>query len=120
MLLIIKIIPNQSERDTKSYFNVLQVFCAELPVFLREHRSRLYRTDAYFLGKSLAEFPLFMLVPLIFTSIAYPMIGLRPTFVNFAIAIGIVVLVANVATSFGESDMNLRLNDNFIDTFVVK
>lgn len=78
-----------------------QVFCAELPVFLREHRSRLYRTDAYFLGKSLAEFPLFMLVPLIFTSIAYPMIGLRPTFENFAIALGIVALVANVATSFG-------------------
>lgn len=43
-----------------------------------------------------------MLVPLIFTGIAYPMIGLRPTFNNFAIALGIVVLVANVATSFGK------------------
>lgn len=71
-------------------------------MFLREHRSRLYRTDAYFLGKSLAEFPLFMLVPVIFTSIAYPMIGLRPTFANFGIALGIVALVANVATSFGK------------------
>lgn len=71
-------------------------------MFLREHRSRLYRTDAYFLGKSLAEFPLFMLVPVVFTSIAYPMIGLRPTFANFGIALAIVALVANVATSFGK------------------
>lgn len=43
-----------------------------------------------------------MLIPLIFTSIAYPMIGLRPGFVNYAIALGIVALVANVATSFGK------------------
>lgn len=78
-----------------------QVFCAELPVFLRETRSRLYRTDTYFLGKSLAELPLFLLVPFIFTTIAYPMIGLRPYFVNYLIAVSIVALVANVATSFG-------------------
>lgn len=73
-----------------------------MPVFLREHRSRLYRTDAYFLGKSLAEFPLFMLVPLLFTAIAYPMVGLRPTASNFGIALAIIVLVANVSTSFGK------------------
>lgn len=78
------------------------MFCAELPVFLREHRSRLYRTDAYFLGKSLAELPLFLFLPFVFTSIAYPMIGLRPAFANYAIALAIVTLVANVATSFGK------------------
>lgn len=83
-----------------SYFS--QVFCAELPVFLREHRSRLYRTDTYFLGKSLAELPLFMLVPFIFISITYPMIGLRPTFLNYLVALGIIALVANVSTSFGK------------------
>lgn len=97
----------------QNVFSVANVFCAELPVFLREHRSRLYRTDAYFLGKSLAEFPLFMLVPLIFTSIAYPMIGLRPTFTNFSIALGIVVLVANVATSFGKMKNIFRLRALF-------
>lgn len=56
----------------------------------------------YFLGKSLAEFPLFLLVPFIFTTITYPMVGLRPTFTNYLIALFIVSLVANVATSFGE------------------
>lgn len=87
----------------KNLTQFTQVFCAELPVFLREHRSRLYRTDAYFLGKSLAEFPLFMLVPLLFTAITYPMVGLRPTAENFGIALGVIVLVANVSTSFGKT-----------------
>lgn len=90
-------------------FFFLQVFCAELPVFLRESRSRLYRTDTYFLGKSLAELPLFLLVPFIFTSIAYPMIGLQPSIVKYLIAVGIVALVANVATSFGKFGSNLLI-----------
>lgn len=40
------------------------------------------------------------------------MIGLRPTFVNYAIALGIVSLVANVATSFGEILSNLLEKKN--------
>jgi len=32
-----------------------QVFCQELPVFLREHCSGMYRVDAYFICKNLAE-----------------------------------------------------------------
>lgn len=43
-----------------------------------------------------------MLVPLLFTAITYPMVGLRPTAENFGIALGVIVLVANVSTSFGE------------------
>lgn len=86
----------------QNVFAVVNVFCTELPVFLRESRSRLYRTETYFLGKSLAELPLFLLVPFIFTLIAYPMVGLRPTFSNFFIALGIMGLVANVSTSFGK------------------
>ena len=33
----------------------LQSFPHELPVFMREYGSGLYRTDAYFLAKTLAE-----------------------------------------------------------------
>jgi ATP-binding cassette, subfamily G (WHITE), eye pigment precursor transporter len=53
------------------------------------------------LGKTIAELPLFLAVPIIFTSIAYPMIGLRQGFYYFTIACGVVSLVANVSTSFG-------------------
>lgn len=83
------------------FFLLRQVFSSELPIFIRESRGRLYRTSAYFLGKTIAELPLFLAVPIIFTSIAYPMIGLREGFYYFAIACGVVSLVANVSTSFG-------------------
>lgn len=79
-----------------------QVFCSELPLFLREHKNGMYRTDVYFLCKTLAELPLFTFIPVLFTSICYFLIGLNPGDAKFFIAIGIVVLVANVATSFGE------------------
>lgn len=79
----------------------LQVFCTELPVFLRESHSRLYSTSAYFLGKTLAELPLFVLLPIVFTSITYPMIGLQQTWMSFLTALALITLVANVSTSFG-------------------
>ncbi|GAB0088557.1 Protein white [Sergentomyia squamirostris] len=85
----------------QNVFAVIHVFCAELPVFLREARSHLYRTDTFFLGKTLAELPLFIITPIIFTSIAYPMIGLMPGFGHFTTACIIMALLANVATSFG-------------------
>lgn len=72
-----------------------------MPVFLREHRSNLYRTDTYFLGKTIAELPLFVLIPVLFIVIVYPMIGLRMDFSSFFVALAIIVLVANVSTSFG-------------------
>ncbi|XP_065075064.1 protein white isoform X2 [Ochlerotatus camptorhynchus] len=85
----------------QNVFAVINVFSAELPVFLREKRSRLFRVDTYFLGKTIAEVPLFLAVPFVFTSITYPMIGLKSGAVHYLTALMIVVLVANVATSFG-------------------
>ncbi|XP_075159333.1 protein white-like [Haematobia irritans] len=85
----------------QNVFAVINVFTSELPVFMRETRSRLYRCDTYFLGKTIAELPLFLVVPFLFTAIAYPMIGLRPGLTHFLSAMALVTLVANVATSFG-------------------
>lgn len=68
---------------------------------MRETRSRLYRCDTYFLGKTIAELPLFLTVPFVFTSIAYPLIGLRPGVDHYFIALALVTLIANVSTSFG-------------------
>lgn len=85
----------------QNVFSVINVFCGELPVFLRESRSQLYRPDTFFLGKTLAELPLFLLVPFVFTSIVYPMIGLLSGIDHYLIALGIVALITNVSTSFG-------------------
>lgn len=85
----------------QNVFATINVFTSELPVFMREARSRLYRCDTYFLGKTIAELPLFLTVPFVFTSIAYPLIGLRPGLHHYLTALAIVTLIANVSTSFG-------------------
>lgn len=85
----------------QNVFSVINVFCGELPVFLRESRSQLYRPDTFFLGKTIAELPLFLLVPVLFTSIVYPMVGLLPGFDHYIMSVLIVTLIANTATSFG-------------------
>jgi hypothetical protein len=78
------------------------VFCAELPVFLREHFNGMYRVDVYFLSKILAEVPVFAALPLIFTCVTYYLVGLNPNVLRFIVTNVIVVLVANVAVSFGK------------------
>jgi uncharacterized phage infection (PIP) family protein YhgE len=61
----------------------------------------MYRADIYFLCKTIADTPIFIAIPVIFTIIAYPMIGLYMNIQHFFTAIMIVILVANVSTSFG-------------------
>ncbi|KAG7164314.1 white-like 2 [Homarus americanus] len=79
----------------------VNTFCAQLPVFLREHFNGMYRTDVYFLSKMLAELPFHITYPFAFVAIAYHMVGFTNDYVNFFICAGIVVLVANCAISFG-------------------
>ena len=90
-----------------------QVFCVEMPIFLREHFNGMYRTDVYFLSKTLAELPLYVFFPILFTSICYYMVGFYPGFDRFLITCGIVTLVSNVACSFGKSLLLILL---LIDT----
>lgn len=55
----------------------------------------------YFLGKTLADIPIFVFLPILFISICYFMIGLNSEMPRFFVACAIIVLVANAATSFG-------------------
>lgn len=75
----------------------IEDFCTEVEVFLREHRIRMYRIDAYFLAKSIADGPLVILIPFIYLSICYAMIGL--SFNRFWVAWGILILVAHSTLS---------------------
>ncbi|XP_057668847.1 protein white [Diorhabda carinulata] len=85
----------------QNVFAVIHTFTMELPIFLREHRKQIYRTDIYFLSKTLAELPFFVIIPLVFTSVCYFLVGLNPHFINYATTCGIMVLVANVALGYG-------------------
>lgn len=70
----------------------------------------MYRTDVYFLSKTLAEAPLFVALPVLFTTICYFMVGFNTDLARYFTALLIVTLVANVATSFGEQIPRWLLN----------
>ncbi|XP_074623196.1 protein white-like isoform X4 [Acropora palmata] len=75
-------------------------FPEERSVFLREHHNGMYRTDVYFLSKSIAQIPQVFVAPLLLVSIGYWMIGLRPEPLRFFYAYGILALVAVDSASY--------------------
>lgn len=82
-------------------FSVVNVFCLELPIFLREHFNGMYRTDVYYLSKQLAEFPIFVITPILFCAIYYYMVGMNQEFDRFCIACLVLIVVTQVVVSFG-------------------
>ena len=84
-------------------FGVIDVFCLELPIFLREHFNGMYRTDVYFLAKMIAELPLFIILPIIFVAINYFMIGFNSEIESFLKITLVIVLVSNFGVSLGKN-----------------
>jgi len=82
-------------------FAVVNVFCNELPIFLREHFNGMYRVDTYYLTRQLVDMPLFILEPTIFLAVLYFMVGLNPAVDRFFMAVLIVLLVVQVVVSLG-------------------
>lgn len=85
----------------QNIYAVVNLFCSEFPIFLREHTNGMYRTDVYFLCKTIAEIPLFTVLPVVYISVCYYMIGLNPDVTRFFTAMAILVLVAHVVLGFG-------------------
>lgn len=85
----------------QNMFAVVNVFCLELPIFLREHFNGMYRTDIYYLCKQLAELPTFIIVPIGFVAIFYYLVGMNSDFTRFVICCCIILLVTQVVVGFG-------------------
>jgi len=92
------ILINQS---MSSVFGVLQSFPLEKPVLRRELESGSYRSDTWYLSRSVSEVSFQFIFPILFCSIAYWMMGLRDDFGTFLAFTGIVLLAANTAFSLG-------------------
>merc|ERR1712013_856984 len=82
-------------------FAVANIFCSELPVFKKEHYGGMYRVDTYFIAKQLVDLPLYLVEPVILTTILYWMVGLNSDVGRFFVACGIVLLVTQVVLSVG-------------------
>ena len=80
-----------------SMFIAMNSTDGELSVFMRERAANTYRVSAYYVAKIIAEFPNQVIFPLIFSSIAYWMVGLNPNVQNFFIFVLIIFLVSYTA-----------------------
>jgi len=91
-------------------FAVVNIFCSELPIFKREHYGGMYRVDTYFIAKQLVDLPLYLVEPVILTSILYWMVGLNPDVLRFFVACGIILLVTQVFTTEPQPHQHYRLS----------
>ncbi|XP_044753411.1 protein white-like isoform X3 [Coccinella septempunctata] len=85
----------------QNLIGVIATFCGELPLFLREHKNGMYRSDVYFLSKMLADIPSFTILNVLMTSICYICIGLNPQWPKVLNAVGIMLLVVYTVMSAG-------------------
>ncbi|KAK9886096.1 hypothetical protein WA026_014886 [Henosepilachna vigintioctopunctata] len=77
----------------QNLIGVAMTFCGEQPLFLRENKNGMYRTDVYFISKILADIPCFTILNVALISICYICIGLNPVWPKIMNAIGIMLLV---------------------------
>ena len=63
---------------------------------MREHLNGMYRTDTYYWTRQIAEIPVQILTPILFTSIFYWMVGMNPELSRFFMACLINILLVQV------------------------
>jgi len=85
----------------QNVYAVVNTFASEQPMFLREHWNGMYRTDVYMIAKMMAELPFHIGYAFLFVIIPYYPIGFNGDVDRFFISVAILIIVANVATSFG-------------------
>ena len=67
----------------------------------KELASKAYRLSSYYMAKFLSELPFNIIGPLIFSTVSYWIVGLRPDLWNFLIFIGLCILEAICAVALG-------------------
>ncbi|XP_007571856.1 broad substrate specificity ATP-binding cassette transporter ABCG2 isoform X1 [Poecilia formosa] len=83
-----------------SSLSAAELFIAERKLFIHEYISGYYRLSVYFLSKILSDIITLRTIPaIVFTCVAYFMIGLKPTAGAFFIFMFSVALVSYTATS---------------------
>lgn len=84
-----------------SLYGAVTMFQAEKVVFLRERAAKTYRVGSYYLAKVLAEVIMVIILPTIFTVIAYWMVGFKQEAGPFFFFLFIIILVNLVAQGLG-------------------
>ncbi|KAJ2083967.1 hypothetical protein H4R24_000410 [Coemansia sp. RSA 988] len=84
-----------------SILAVVNVFTQERLVFVREWRSGYYGLPAYFASKNIVELPIQVILPIIYASISYWLLGLRQDGTRFVIYTVTCIVLNLCGFSFG-------------------
>ena len=85
----------------RNMMGTIIIFQVERPVFLREQANKMYSVTAYYLAKVLADLPLQLVTPIVFTVIVYFGIGMTIEASKFFYFYLILMLLTQCAASFG-------------------
>lgn len=89
------------QQSISAMFMVINIFQSEKRIYHREHNQGLFGSFTYYLGKVISESPFFVLSPILFTSIVYPLIGLRQGWDNFLLTMVTLIMVTFTSQSAG-------------------
>ncbi|CAJ0558052.1 unnamed protein product, partial [Mesorhabditis spiculigera] len=99
-------------------FPSIGVITAELPIFLREHRARIYSVDSYYWAKTAAEVPQYTILAIVYGCIVYWMTGLFAGAAQFLKFLLICVLQAYVAISIATAGACVFGSEGAAVTFI--
>lgn len=85
----------------RNMMGTIIIFQVERPVFLREQANKMYSVTAYYLAKVLADLPVQLITPIVFTVIVYFGIGMTIEASKFFYFYLILMLLTQCAASFG-------------------
>lgn len=81
--------------------NSMFVFPQECPMLIKERSSGMYRLSSYYFARMAGDLPMELVLPTIFTTIAYWMGGLKPSLVTFSLSLLIVLFNVLVSQGLG-------------------
>merc|ERR1712130_231031 len=79
----------------------LLIFPQEREIFRRERRAGMYPLSAYYFGKQIAEFPLQVMMPALFATVVYWLVGLPSDWWMYGTFLSLVMLMAVCVSSAG-------------------
>nr|APD26558.1 ATP-binding cassette transporter subfamily G-like8 protein [Brachionus koreanus] len=94
----------------------VMAFPNEIPIYFREHKASVYRSDTYYLSKFLVELPVYLILPAIHATVIYYMVGFNCDKNSFSVFLLTDILISNAAYSLGHilsvstSDANLAIS----------
>ncbi|XP_024964009.1 ABC transporter G family member 22-like [Cynara cardunculus var. scolymus] len=84
-------------------FTAIFTFPMERPVLAKERSVEMYNLSAYLVAKNMSDIPLDLILPLLFVSIVYFLVGLLRSFNAFVVTLFIVFLCVIAAQGLGQA-----------------